>query len=66
MKKITVSKRTEAQFKNAYKYKNKSLQAFINALMRRNAELEEHLVATTVQFDESDVDFKHSMETEAA
>lgn len=32
--KIIVSARTEAAFKKAYKYKNKSLQAFINALLK--------------------------------
>lgn len=63
--KIVVSKRTEAAFKKVYKYKNKSLQAFIGALIKDRDKYYQHFLDTTTQFPEFDVDFKHSM-TEAA
>lgn len=43
MRKILVSKRTEAAFKKAYGYPNKSVQTYINAIIKGNDEMRQEL-----------------------
>lgn len=54
--KIVVSARTEAQFRKLYGYRNKSLQAYINALRKDRDMYYQHFLDTTTQAASNDVE----------